>query len=88
VAQITGSLAGDQVATRSAIVAGAAAQCFDLTSGTTKLSLCVNDEGIPVDVTDGTTTLLLTEFDHTVGKGVFTPPAPVSASSSTSSTSA
>jgi hypothetical protein len=87
VRQITSSLAGDQVATRTATVANVAAECFDLTSASTKLSLCVDHEGIPVEVTDGTNTLELTELDHKVTKDVFTPPAPVSAASTTTSAS-
>jgi hypothetical protein len=83
--QITGSLAGDQVSVHNATVSGMAARCFDLVSGSTKLSLCVNKQGIPVEVTDGVNTMVATEVDHHVASGTFKPPAPVSSTTSTSS---
>jgi hypothetical protein len=85
VKQITDSLAQDQVTSRSATVATIAARCFDVTGGSTKLTLCVDADGIPVEVTDGTNTLEASEVDHHVAAGTFTPPAQVAPSTTTTS---
>jgi hypothetical protein len=83
VQQITSSLAGDQVTTRSDVVAGITAQCFDVAQGATKLSICLDAAGVPLEVTNGTTTLMLTALDHHLDSGTFTAPAPVTSSTTT-----
>jgi hypothetical protein len=89
VRQIQQSLRQDTVTEHSSSVANIAAQCFDLASARTKISVCVNQEGVPMLVDEnGVGTLRLTELDHKVGQGVFTPPAPVKSASSTTPSTA
>ncbi|HEY1827579.1 MAG TPA: hypothetical protein VGF87_06130 [Acidimicrobiales bacterium] len=84
---ITSSLSGATVTSAPATVSGVSGTRYTVTEGGTTLSVSVSSKGIPLEVTDGTDTLQLTALDNNVTKSDFTPPAPVS-SSSTSTTTA
>jgi hypothetical protein len=86
--QITSSLSGSVVTSAPTTVNGISGTRYTISQGSTSLSVSVSTQGVPLEVTDGTDTLELTTLDHNVTKSDFTPPAPVSASSSTSSTTA
>jgi hypothetical protein len=81
--QITSSLRSETVTGRAATVAGNAAECYDVATKKSALSLCVSRQGIPLEVTEGAFTLVITTLDHTAMRSVFTPPAPVGSATTT-----
>lgn len=68
-------LAGGDVTTSSATVAGIDATCHTLVDDTGRSELCVSEDGIPVRITaaDGTT-MQLTELEREVDRAAFEPP--------------
>jgi len=85
VRKITAQLAGYLVTSRTATYAGVPSDCFDMSNSTGKLTLCVDSEGVPDFVNQGTDTLQASEIDHNIPGGTFTPPGPVTSGTTTSS---
>ncbi len=86
VQQITKSLADDYVTGTNGVVAAMSAKCYNVANKSSVLSICVSLQGIPLEVTDGTNTLVVTELDHTVAKSLFVPPAAVGSATTTTTT--
>jgi hypothetical protein len=87
ISQIVQSLPKDQVTEHDSSIANMPAHCFDLNNSGTKIDVCVNSDGVPILVTNGTDTLRSTGYGRTIPKGTFVPPAPVKAGSSSTPSS-
>jgi hypothetical protein len=86
VEQITATLRSETVTGRATTVAGHAAECYDVATKKSALSLCLSRQGVPLEVFEGDITLTVTSLGRTVARSVFTPPAPVGSASSAATT--
>lgn len=86
VEQIPATLRSETVTGRATTVAGHAAECYDVATKKSALSLCLSRQGVPLEVFEGDITLTVTSLGRTVARSVFTPPAPVGSASSAATT--